>query len=78
MITVIKFKLSELLKKKEFKDRSYRELADEIGIDHVSLWKMINGKPYNPSLCMLDRLCEFFGCQPGELLKYEKEKKNHV
>lgn len=74
MINVIKFKLAELLKKKGLGEKSYRDIANESGIDHVSIWKMINGKPYNPSLQMLDRLCEYLGCQPGDLLEYKKSK----
>jgi DNA-binding Xre family transcriptional regulator len=73
MIKVIRFKLAELLKKKECSERSCRDLAKDIGIDHVSLWKMLSGKPYNPSLQMLDRLCEFFRVQPGEILEYRKK-----
>jgi len=33
---------------------------------------MASGKPYNPSLKMLDKLCSFFKCQPGDLLEYKK------
>lgn len=73
MIQVINFKLEQLLNKRGFTETSYRELADNIGIDHVSLWKMIKGKPYNPSLSMLDKLCKFFKCQPGDLLVHIKE-----
>lgn len=74
MIKVIKFKLAELLRKKGYDEKSYRKLAAEMGIDHVSLWKMINGKPYNPSLQMLDKLCGFLKCQPGDILEYQKSK----
>lgn len=78
MITVIKFKLAELLKKKGYNTQSYRALAQDIGIDHVSLWKIMNKKPYNPSMAMLDKLCNFLKCQPGDVLEYRKDgvKKN--
>lgn len=71
MVKVIKFKIKELIDKNGYKNVSYRVLAEEMGIDHVSLWKMINGKEYNPSLATINRLCEFFECQPGDLLIYK-------
>ena len=73
MINVIRFKLSELLGKRGYDTKSYREIAKEAGIDHVSLWKMINGKTYNPSLDMFDRLCRYLKCQPGDILEYKKD-----
>lgn len=72
MIEMIKIKLTELLKKKGYIDKPYREMSEEIGVDHVSLWKMIKGEKYNPSLETLDKLCDFFGCQPGDLLEHKR------
>jgi len=72
MIKVIKFKLAELLKKKGLGEKSYRKLAADMNIDFVSLWKMINGKPYNPSFQMLDKICDFLKCQPGDILEHRK------
>ncbi len=69
---MIEIKLKELIKKKGYENISYRELAGEIGISHLPLWKMVNGEPYNPSLAMLDKLCVFFKCSPSDLLKYTK------
>jgi DNA-binding Xre family transcriptional regulator len=74
MLRVIKLKLKELLKKKGLDKKPLRELADLMQIDHVSLWKMINGKPYNPSLAYLDRLCKALDCEPNKILQYNKEK----
>jgi transcriptional regulator with XRE-family HTH domain len=58
MLKVIKLKLKELLKKNNLETKPLREVAKELNVDHVSLWKMANGKPYNPSLKMLDKLCK--------------------
>ncbi len=75
----IQFKLTELLIQESYTDGigriKWREAAEKIGISHVALWKMANNEPYNPSLAMLERLCEFFKCEPGDLLKYQKPKK---
>ena len=74
MLKVIKIKLAEIIKESKYKDLSYRELAKEIGISHLPLWKMAMEKPYNPSLDMIDKLCDFFKCRPGDLLEHKKGK----
>ena len=73
MIQVIKMRLQELIKEKGYEGVSYRKLAQEIGISHLPLWKMAKGESYNPSLEMLDKLCRFFKCKPGDLLKCVKD-----
>jgi len=73
MIEMVRFKLKEMIAKKGYEGMSFRKLAEEIGISHLPLWKMIKGEPYNPSLVMLDKLCRFFKCQPGDLLEYRRE-----
>ena len=72
MIQVIEIKLRELIKKKGYESVSYRKLAKQVGISHLPLWKMVKGEPYNPSLDMLDKLCRFFKCKPGDILEYKK------
>jgi putative transcriptional regulator len=72
MIKVVEIKLKEIIKKRGYESVSYRKLSEEMSISHVALWKMINGKPYNPSLEMLDKLCTFFKCRPGDILEHRK------
>lgn len=74
MLKVIRIKLAEIIKESKYKDWSYRQLAKAVGVSHLPLWKMVMGKPYNPSLEMIDRICDFFKCKPGELLEYKKGK----
>lgn len=76
MFKVIRFKLAKLLNKYEDEKGRvrYRALAKAIGISHVALWKIANNEPYNPSLEMLDKLCAYFKCAPGDLLEYKKGK----
>jgi DNA-binding Xre family transcriptional regulator len=74
MLKVIRIKLKEIIDEKGYGDWSYRALAKEIGVSHLPLWKMAAGEPYNPSLEMLDKLCSYFKCKPGDLLEYKKEK----
>lgn len=57
------------------KGKTDRELAKEIGVSHVAIWKMRTGwkdknsYPYNVSLEVLDRLCKFFKCDVGDIIK---------
>lgn len=71
-LEVIRIKINEIIKKSAFSHMSYRELAKAIGVSHGPLWKMAKGEPYNPSLEMIDKLCAFFKCKPGDLLEYTK------
>lgn len=78
MLQVIASKLQQVIGSGPHKGKSDRQLAAELGISHVALWKLRTGwkdkddKPYNPSLEMLDRLCKFFKCQVGDILEYRK------
>lgn len=78
MLQVIASKLQQVIDKGPHKGKSDRVLAAEIGISHVAVWKLRtgwndrDGKPYNPSLEMLDRLCRFFKCQVGDILEYRR------
>jgi len=69
---VVSLRLNELIEKRGYGNLPYRRLAKEMGISHVPLWKMLNGKPYNPSLEMLDKLCRFFKCRVDDILRYSK------
>lgn len=72
MLMVVSIKLREAIEKRGHGDKPYRTLANEMGISHVPLWKMLNNQPYNPSLEMLDKLCTFLKCDPGDILKHRK------
>ena len=72
MLMVVKLKLAEIVKQKGHDKTSYRKLAKEMGVSHVPLWKMLNGESYNPSLAMLDKICKFLRCEPGDLLERKK------
>jgi len=78
MLQMIASRLQQVMDKSPHKGKSDRVLAKELGISHVALWKLRTGwkdkegKPYNPSLEMLDRLCKFFKCQVGNILTYRR------
>ena len=73
---MIRFRLSELIADKAFKERrvvSLTEVAEATGIHRATLSKMANQPGANIGTEMIDRLCRYFGCQPGDLLIYIDE-----
>jgi Predicted transcriptional regulator len=52
---------------------SLNDLADRIGITNVNLSKMKTNKISAVRFSTLAAICEELDCQPGDILKYEKE-----
>ncbi len=70
---MIRFRLTELIADKAFKERrviSLTEVADATGIHRATLSKVANQPGANIGTDIIDKLCRYFGCQPGELLSY--------
>lgn len=70
---MIRFKLKELLAKREFQDNrriTLNEVGAATGIHRVTLSKVANERGYNASIEIVDRLCAYFECQPGDLLEF--------
>ena len=65
-------KLKILIAQKEFSEGrklTYRTISKETGISTTTLTKYINqGGGIDPKT--LEKLCEYFNCQPGDLLVY--------
>lgn len=73
---MIRFRLTELIADKAFKERrvvSLTEVADATGIHRATLSKMANQPGANIGTDIIDKLCKYFACQPGELLTYVEE-----
>ncbi|TLX20967.1 helix-turn-helix domain-containing protein [Thermomonas fusca] len=73
---MIRFRLTELIADKAFKERrvvSLTEVADATGIHRATLSKMANQPGANIGTDIVDKLCKYFACQPGELLTYVEE-----
>ena len=71
--TVIRFRLSELLAERAFKEGrriEWQDVAEGAGIHRTTLSRMLNVRGYNASASNLDGLCRYFGCQVGELAEY--------
>ncbi|MDK1472263.1 helix-turn-helix transcriptional regulator [Streptomyces sp. 549] len=48
------------------------ELADKVGVTHVNLSILKNGRARAVRFTTLTRLCEVLECQPGDLLSHRK------
>jgi len=68
-------KLKILIAEKEFHEGrklTYRTISKETGISTTTLTKYINlGGGIDPGT--LEKLCEYFDCQPGDLLVYSDD-----
>lgn len=70
---MIRFRLTELIADKAFKERrvvSLTEIAEATGIHRATLSKMANQPGANIGTDIVNKLCEYFGCATGELLVY--------
>lgn len=70
---MIRFRLTELIADKAFKQRRVvplSEVAEATGIHRATLSKIANQPGANIGTDIIDRLCRYFECQPGELLMY--------
>jgi putative transcriptional regulator len=75
-IQVIRFRLAELTADKAFKERRViplSEIAQATGIHRATLSKIANQPGANIGTDLIDRLCKYFECQPGDLLTYVDE-----
>ena len=72
---MIRYKLKELMAKKQFADDSritMEIVAKATGIHRTTLSKIANIKGYKTSTDVLDRLCDYFDATLGELAEYVK------
>ena len=51
--------------------KSVREVSLEVGVTHQSIYGFENGR-YKPSINILQKLAQFYGCTMEELLEGEK------
>lgn len=52
---------------------SLNELADKVGITNVNLSKIKNNKVNAIRFSTLEGICDALDCEPGDILKYEKD-----
>lgn len=73
---MIRFRLPELIADKSFQERrvvTVSEIAQATGIHRATLSKVANHPGANIGTDIVDKLCRYFGCQPGELMSWIDE-----
>jgi putative transcriptional regulator len=66
----IQVKLDELLHRRRM---TLTELAERVGITIVNLSILKTGKAKAIRFSTLEAICDALGCQPGDLLEFERE-----
>lgn len=54
---------------------SVTELTEKVGITMANLSILKNGKAKAVRLSTLDAICKALDCQPGDLLEYQRERR---
>lgn len=70
---MIRFRLKELMANWEYQNGeklTLEKLADEVAIHRVTLSKIANIRGYSTTTDNIDKVCEFFGCQVGDLMEH--------
>jgi len=70
---LIRFRLAELISDKAFNERriiTFAEIAEATGIHRATLSKMANQPGAKIGSEIIDKLCSYFGCQPGDLMVF--------
>ncbi|PKM31595.1 MAG: transcriptional regulator [Gammaproteobacteria bacterium HGW-Gammaproteobacteria-11] len=70
---MLRFHLKELIAEKEFQENrriTLIEIADETGINRMTLSKIINHRGYSTVTDTIDRLCAYFDCKVEKLVTY--------
>lgn len=73
---MLRVMLKQQLDDKEFRDRrkiTLNEVSQETGVSRPTLTRIANVPGYNTNTDTLNALCKYFGCTPGDLLKYVDE-----
>lgn len=70
---MIRFKLGELLEKKQFRDSrriTLQEVSEATAINRSTLSKILNQKGYSTGTDVLDRLCTYFDCTVSDVMEH--------
>lgn len=73
---MIRFRLKELMADKGFEENrrvTLDEVAKATGVHRTTLSKIANQRGYNTTTEILDKLCEFFEVEVGEVAQYVEE-----
>src|SRR5215213_7875907 len=75
-IQMIQCRLRELVAAKSRRERrriTYETIGAETGVNKNTLTRLANDRADRVGLSVVDRLCAYFDCQPGELFIFVRE-----
>ena len=55
---------------------SLNELSERVGVANVNLSKLKNGHVSAVRFSTLEAICDVLDCQPGDILEYQRSKKD--
>lgn len=70
---MIRFKLAEMIEKRQFSEGrriTIAEIAEQTGLNRMTLSKILNVKGYGTGTETIDKLCTYFGCEVQDLMEY--------
>lgn len=70
---MIRFKLGEMIEKKQFAEGrrvTINEVATATGLNRMTLSKILNQKGYGTGTETVDRLCQYFACKVEDLMEH--------
>ncbi len=70
---MIRFKLAEMIEKKQFADGrrvTVAEIAETTGLNRMTLSKLLNIRGYGSNTDSIDKLCAYFDCKVEDLMEY--------
>lgn len=73
---MIRFKLAELMEKKQFelgRRVTVGEVAAATGLNRMTLSKILNQKGYSTATDTVDRLCAYFDCRVEDFMEFVPE-----
>ncbi len=73
---MIQSRLREMMASKGRMDRSrisYDSIRTHTGLSTTTLSRLANDRTERIDLSVMDRLCNYFDCQPGDLFVYVRE-----
>lgn len=74
---MLRFRLKELIAERQFQKgrrTTMEEIAEATGIHRTTLSKIANVRGYNTTTEVIDKLCEFFGCDISDLVQRVDDK----
>lgn len=75
-LSMIRFRLKELVADKEFKEArriTLEEIAQVTGVHRTTLSRLANQKGYNTTTLVIDKLCDYFEVDVGDLAQHIKK-----